>query len=280
MWPWDATLGLPIPPADAVAPTFISHVASGAFGLLGLVSFVLAWRCWRNTGRDNGRSILFLILLGGLLTSSVETFVNVVGGCWHPALGQEIVFKFMGRPIPVWIVVTYIGYFGGQGALLYALFQRGATTRLIYLCYFVPMFLDALWEIFVLPTGLWIYGGPQPLMLIGLLPVWWIACNSLGVIVGAALCALCAPYLKGYRLLVIPLLIPMGDMIAYAAVGLPSFIAINTEGLPNWVVQGAGVMTFFLAFLVIRFVSLVIATDSPLRNGARLTLPGEALVKT
>ena len=218
---------------------------------------------------------MLLILLGGGLTSVAETFVNLVGSCWHPTIGQTIVFQFIGRPIPVWIVAVYFAFFGSQGSLLYILFTKGVSMKAMRWLFVIPMLLDVIIEVTALPTGLYLYDGPQPLVFIGMLPLWWAACNSIGVFVGIALVAVCAPYLKGYKALLIPILLPMGDMIGYSAIGLPSFIAINTAGLPNWIVQALGICTMLLAFLVVHAISLVLGTDSPLRRG-QAWAPGTA----
>lgn len=259
---WDATFGLPVPPVNAVAPTTVANNATMIFSTLAILAFVYGLKHWRDTGRP----ILLLILLGGGLTSVAETFVNLVGSCWHPTIGQTILFQFMGRPIPVWIVAVYFAFFGTQGSLFYILFKRGVSMNVMRWLFVIPMLIDVVIETTSLPTGLYLYDGPQPLVFLGMLPLWWAACNSIGMFVGIALVTVCAPHLKGYKALLIPILLPMGDMIGYSAIGLPSFIAINTAGLPNLVVQALGIFTMLLAFLVVHAISLILATDSPLRS--------------
>jgi hypothetical protein len=74
------------------------------------------------------------------------------------------------------------------------------------------------------------------------------------------------PYLKGLWSLCILLILPLGDVLGYAAIGVPSFIVVNTQFVPNWLVQAAGVMTLLLAALLVQGIALLLGRDSPLRH--------------
>ena len=115
----------------------------------------------------------------------------------------------------------------------------------------------------MLHRDLYIYYGQQPLILLWKLPFWWVPCNSLGEYIGISLCVVLVPRLRGAQLMLIPLLIPMADLVGYAAVAWPSWVAVNTQGLPAWVTQLAGLCTFALAFMIVHGLSLALASDSP-----------------
>lgn len=264
---FDPVFGLPIPSVAAVAPTTVSNGATAFFAVLAGLAFLYGLKHWRDTGRP----VLLLILAGGGMCTLAEPLVDLMGACWHPNIGQPIAFEFMGRHMPWWIVAVYFAYWGAQGGLLCSQLQKGLTMKAMRWLVLIPILGDVLIEELALPTGLYIYDGLQPLILLNSLPFWWVPCNSIGLLLAISLVHLCAPHLKGFKLLLIPLLLPMGQLMGYVAVGLPSFVVINTAGLPNWIVQAGGVATWLLGYLVFHAISLVVATDSPLRREQRLS---------
>jgi hypothetical protein len=90
-----------------------------------------------------------------------------------------------------------------------------------------------------------------------------VPCNSLGELLGVCLLVKIAPLLRGWRWLLVPVLVPVCDAIAYATISMPSWIVVNTP-VPYWVNQLGGVATLGLAWLTLYGLSLVMPTDSPL----------------
>lgn len=258
---WDSALDLPIPPVNAVAPDDVSMMATAFFSTIALIAFCYSLYHWKS----KGSVVPLLITLGGGLTVVVEPFVNLLGGCWHPVNGQDEVFRLLGRPIPWWIVAVYFAYFGAQGVAMYLMIKKGAKRVMIASAFAVPLIADIIIELTLLPTGLYIYVGNQPLILAGWLPLWWICCNSIGVFVGVSLIVMLEPYLTGPRKLLILLLPSIGDMVGYSAVGLPSWVVINMQTIPNWLVQTGGVATFILTGGVVYLLCQLLGSDSPHR---------------
>lgn len=258
---WDQTFRLPTPPVDAIAPAAFSYWCTIFYGLIAFGGLLYALYHWRVTGRP----VLILLLCGAGLTVFVEPFLDLMGAAWHPRYGHDVAFELMGRPIPWWMVSAYFAYFGVLGAWNYRAFERGVTMNRVRLWFLAPMVADIVIEQIMLSQGLYIYYGQQPLVL-GYLPLWWVICNSLGEFIGVTMVLMMAPYLKGWKLLLILVVVPVSDTVGYAVVAMPSWIVINTP-VPGWAVQIAGISTFLLAFLVVHLLSLVIATDSPLRRG-------------
>lgn len=267
---WDPTFRLPTPPIDAVANTTVDFWATLIYSSLSLIALVYGLYYWRRRGSP----VIVLMLIGGALCSAVEPFVNIVGAVWHPVVNQVAAFEIMGRPMPWFLVTGYIFYFGALGTLSYVAFAKGVSTRQFWLWATVPMGVDILMEELMLYWDLYYYYGEQPLILISKLPLWWVPCNSLGALLSVCLLVKAAPVLRGWRQLLIPLLIPVCDAVAYAAISLPAWIVVNTE-VPWWLNQLGGVATCLLALLVLYALSLVIPNDSPLaralgtRNAAR-----------
>lgn len=258
---WNAELGLPVPPVNAVAPADVSAWATLFFTTIAIIGFMYALYHWKK----HNSAVPLLIVLGGGLTVLCEPFVNLVGGCWHPVLGQDVVFQILGRPIPWWIVAVYFAYFGAQGVAMYLMMKKGITRRAIALAFMIPMIADIIIEETILPTGLYIYVGNQPLILGDWLPLWWICCNSIGVFVGVTMIVLLERYLVGAKKLVILIIPSIGDMVGYGAVGLPSWVAVNQQEISYWAMQACGVATFVLTGMVVYGICQLVGKDSPYR---------------
>jgi len=257
---WDNQIGLPMPPLNAIAPAGFSLGCAIFYSLLAFGVFLYSLNRWRTSGRP----VMIILLVSGGLTVLVEPYLDLIGACWHPRFGQTVVFQFLGRPIPCWMISAYFAYFGGMGSLNCLVFSRGVTSKTIRLWFLIPMLFDVIIEEVMLHEKLYIYYGAQPLILVGKLPLWWVPCNSLGEFIGVSLAVIAAPLLRGWRLLFLLLVFPLGDATGYALAALPSVIAINAPA-PYWIDQFAGVLTFLLACLAVHCLSLVLAIDSPMR---------------
>lgn len=261
---WNDQMNLPLPPLETVAPPGVSFWATAIFSALSAVVFLYGFKHWRDTGRP----IIFIMMIGGLTTVLVEPFLDVIGGAWHPVIGQNKAFALMGRDIPVWCLAVYVFYFGALGSLNLLAFEKGATMKQVWLWFAVPMLVDVVMEEIMMHWNLYYYYGNQPLILLFKFPFWWAPCNSIGEFVGVSLIAAMAPWLRGWRLLLIPVILPVADAVGYAAVGMPAVFVVNQESVPVWLMHLGGIATFALTAGVVYGISLLIATDSALRRSA------------
>lgn len=259
---FDPDTRLPVIPLDAIFNRSAGDVFTMVYVAMAAVVFLYGLKFWY----DKKNPIIIIMMVGGLTTVLVEPLLDIMGLAWHPMHEQNTAFELMGRPIPVWVVAIYLMYFGGLGALNYMAFRKGVTMKAVWIWFSAPMLLDIVAEEIMMAFGLYIYYGNQPLILIQHFPLWWAPCNSMGEFVGIALLALMGDSLRGWKLLLIPILMPIMDGVGYMLVGLPPIIAMNTEGVSNLVIQLSGVATYLLTGLFVYGVSLVIGTDSPLRS--------------
>ncbi len=262
---WDKELHLPAPPIEALSNVNVDFWATVIYSSLAICALIYGLYHWYRTGQ----AIILLMLIGGALCSTVEPFVNIIGAVWHPMVNQVTAFTLMGRGMPWFLVTGYIFYFGALGSLTYLAFKKGVTTRQFWLWATVPMLVDVMMEELMLYWDLYIYYGEQPLILINKLPLWWVPCNSLGELLGVCLLVKAAPLLRGWRQLLIPLLIPICDAVAYSAISLPSWMVVNTP-VPGWLNQLGGLATCGLALLVLYGLSKVVPNDSPLARALAL----------
>lgn len=262
---WDEQTKLPIPPLHTVAPADVSFWATAIFSGLAAIVFLYGLKHWRDTGRP----IVLMMMIGGAVTVFVEPVLDIIGAAWHPEIGQNVAFELVGRQIPWWVVAVYVFYFGALGSLNYLAFEKGVSMKVVWIWFSAPVLVDIVMEELMMHWDLYWYYGNQPLIAFFKFPLWWAPCNSIGEFIGVSLLVLMGPALRGWKLLLIPIILPVSDFVGYAAVSLPAVFVVNTEGLPWWLIQLGGVGTFALCALVVYALSLVIATDSPIRIGRR-----------
>jgi hypothetical protein len=255
----DSLTRLPIPPVDAVLSIEQQNVS---LWLIRVVVVVLAVAVaygihdWRKA-----KSPTFLLLvLGGGLAVPFEPFNDILGGCWHPIIGQAPVFELMGRPMPLWVVMIYFAYYGVQAAVTYRILRSGISTRYMWLLFVVPTVVDIGLEVVLMRWDLYYYYGNQPLLFFKF-PLYWAVANS-AVVFGAAVVAVFAePFLRGAKRLATALIVPLSDAAFAPLVVFPSAMALNSE-LPAWATQASGVASFVIAFMLVRIAVYVLANDS------------------
>lgn len=260
----DPNFRVPPPPVDmALTPLDdrVGFVLMGICTLLVLAGLRFAWGEWRRTGSP----ILFLIILGGAVTNLAEPFVDLIGACWHPEIGQITLFEHMGRKMPLWLFFPYLAYFGAQAMSLYYVLNKGATTRTMWLWFVIPVIADIVLEECLLSfsDNLYAYYGNQPLRF-HVFPMWWSATNTLGIYLSAVVLTLFTPWLKGWRLAFVPFSTILCYTAASGVVGFPSAVVINSD-FPFWATQLGGVLTFVIAAVIVHGFALLLATDSPYR---------------
>jgi len=243
----DPRLRLPAPPVDMVVTDHDASVAHWVFlsaSVLLLIPLLYALRDWKHSKSP----VSLLILLGGAITNLLEPMVDVLGACWHPIINQNRLFEIMGHPMPVWLLPTYIAYFGVLTLAMYVSFRKGVSSHTMWLWFVVPVIADIFLEegLFVASGGhLYAYYGNQPLRL-HLFPIWWAPVNAIGVYAAALALALSMPHLRGWQMLLIPFFTPLIYAAAGSLSGFPSFVAINSE-FSNLATQLSGVVSFALA---------------------------------
>src|SRR5579859_4627115 len=141
----------------------------------GLVAVVLVVAL--NHWRKRGSAIGIWLVLGGALTTLNEPIVDVLGKCWFPAIGSQVLLKAWGVSIPIYMVPVYAWYVGGQAFLAYHLYEKGLSRRGLFGLYAAFAVVNMFLEIpgLNLPVPMYSYYGNQPLLLFRF-PLWWIFC--------------------------------------------------------------------------------------------------------
>lgn len=259
---WNEQFKILLPPIDTVFNrSAADQVLVVCAILVGLVTLYGLWY-WRK----HGNPIVLVILLGGFATVLAEPFLDTIGAAWHPIHGQNTAFELMGRSIPWWVVINYPAYFGVLVTANYLAFAKGVTMRGAWLWFVVPLLADLVQEEAMMATNLYYYYGQQPLILIHRFPFWWGPSNAMGAYLIATVLAFMGPSLRGWKLLLVPVIMPITYVVAFAIVGLPSMIAIHTMNVPPLVGNLAGASSFVLAALAVHGIAHVLGSDSPWRQ--------------
>jgi hypothetical protein len=245
---------VPAPPLGPAVSEATQRNLTIVMGAIAAVALVIALVYFARTRRP---TLLLLYLSGGLLMV-FEPMVDTVGACWFPRHHSWVLFTLWGRPMPIWLGLTYFFYFGiGIGAI-WMLMRRGVTRMQLWALFGLAMLGDLLLETIVLHTHGYLYYGHQPLVLAEF-PLWWAPVNALIAIVPAAVIYRLEGHLIGFRQwLIVPITITASAAIN-AAVGWPSWVMINSDlgYLPR---QLGGLASFALG---VWLMSAVIAWVSP-----------------
>jgi len=248
---------MPRPPLETLANQTVSLVLLVVLAVLVATAVLFAARAVR---RENNWLPLLLIA-GGSLAIVWEPVVDILGACWHPAIGQWTLFTAFDRPMPVWLGLAYPWYFGAQTALIWYALSRGKLRPVMLWPWWVAMIVsDIVLETVGLHFDGWIYYGQQPLVFLKF-PLWWAATNSVGVLLAAVVTWKIEAYLRGPRTL-LALLIPIATYAAAnGAVAVPAFVAINAPVSPL-VTQLCGVLCFVLSAVVVNLLVHIAAAES------------------
>jgi len=259
---------LPPPPFAAAVSYPVELTVTLLFAATALAALVYAVMDWRRSGKP---SFLLMFIAGGAMFI-VEPMIDTVGGCWFPA-NSFVAFTAYGRPMPVWLCLTYFFYFGIGVGLVWRMMNHGITATQLWRFYFGAIVADVAEEILLLHFKVYMYYGPQPLEVFNF-PLWWCAVNGLTTMAAAAVVFRYQDYLMtGWRQLqVIPVVLTVSTAVN-CMVGWPSWMAINTPVSPV-VTQLAGIGSFALSLWFMSLVVKAVATQS-VPHAARMAGAGK-----
>lgn len=252
----------PVPPVLMQVAPGPEHIITLVMATLTTAAFLFALVHWYRSGRP----IVMLLFLAGGCMMVMEPMVDTVSGCWFAA-DSTLGFVGWGRPIPLWVCLTYFAYFGIGAAVIWIGMQRGLTRVQIWYFFLGEVLADTVLESVLLRVGLYTYYGNQPLS-IGGFPLWWAAVNALVSVVAAAVTLQVARRLNGWKVIaLIPVLLST-SAAANAAAGWPAWFVINSDVGPIWATIG-GLVSCAIAFACVAVIAALVAV--PPSAGAHIT---------
>ena len=245
---------IPQPPFDSVLDPTVQLWVTGFMAAMAAIALVYALIHWRSSGKPT----FLLLFLGGGAMMLFEPMVDTVGACWFPGGDSWIAFHAYGRPMPVWLCLTYFFYFGiGVGAT-WQLMRKGLSRNQLWALFLGGIVGDFIMEATLLHFNTWTYYGWQPLVVLKF-PFWWGPVNSLIIMVcGALVCRYEKKLTQDWRQWqIIPIALTT-SAACNAMAGWPSWLVINTDVGPL-LTQLGGIASFALAFWFMRMVVDLIA---------------------
>jgi hypothetical protein len=154
-----------------------------AFGLITLLA--LGYCVW--LARRERKIWPLMVFLSGAPMTLWEPMQNIVTHVAYPEIGQHTAFVIYGRPMPIYLVLVYMCYFGLAVPWLMKKLEGGLTVRQIMTIYAGTVVFAAAFEPVPVSVFRWwnYYGDNQPLQFFGI-PIWWFFVNAM-VIVGLAM---------------------------------------------------------------------------------------------
>jgi hypothetical protein len=243
----DAREFAPLPPLD-------SHVRSdtAAWIFLAVNTLIFAggtayaiWDSWRQRVW-----IPVMCMLGGVLCIFTEAMVDDHLHVWWPIHSMPDTFSAFGRHVPL-MVIPIVGWYFGLGTYVrWALLNRFGARLPVWKVYLGEVAAAICLEPPAIQLHLWHYYGDHGFRFFGY-PIWWpFVGGACGVVAGTLVYKL-APYLKGARVLLAAVLVPMGVVAVYWAAGLPMFNVLNKAPSADWIPYAGAFASIAFAFLIV-----------------------------
>lgn len=252
------------PPMQAAANITANTWFIYIWTLLCLVFIARVWLLKKNEAK-----LVTAMFIGGATCSVIEPGLDILTGCFHPIVGQDTIYTLGGRGMPTWILPGYALFYGGNMALLIEAFNKGITRRSLWMFVLISPIFNYAMEYMMLEANLYYYYGNQPLVFIKL-PLYQLALNSCGMLIGLTVLYFLQPVLQKWWQLILAsvVLIPYCGFMGYMATGLPGFYAAHSTW-PNWAVQLSGLACFPLYLMVAYAVTQLVCVDSLLYDKLR-----------
>jgi hypothetical protein len=195
---------------------------------------ILAWR---------ERTWLWIVLLpAGALCFLMEPIGDLLGATWYPPNSTLVFVEILGRPMPLYLLLTYAAYFPLGFWLCYRVLARGPSTRRMLGLWIAGALVNCAVEITFTQTGAHLYYGDNPVRIFGL-PLYSIIQNGAFPILGGAVLLYARHNLRGVRSLWLLLIYPLGFLGFAVAATWPMYLALNTQAGPvlTWIAAVAAV---------------------------------------
>lgn len=262
--PWNQDQRTLLPPADYSSVWFQPNIHNRdiAMAILGaLVALVLVYGLFYWLKR--GSPVFLFMVLGAIGCSFTEPYNSLMVNLYYIRYQDWQAFEFLGRPMPLWLVLLYIVMYGTFGVVAYHMLSNGATKKKLWTLYLIMGLVDAVLEIPLCNTpGLYVYYGNEMLMF-KRYPVWMFALNGVSMVAVAAMVVIVEKNIKRWwHWFIIPLLAPVMCIgTGYGIIIWPGEYMVNNFHFSPALTTLGGVVACMLCFTEIWAFSQILCTD-------------------
>ena len=201
-------------------------IALAIYGALALGAILYAWSSVRRTGRQDA----LWICLGAALAAFYEPLGDLCAHVAYHEINQINFTTAFGFSVPLWVLPSYVAFFGLPVVALLAMLERGVTSKQWMIFYFGALPGALLFEAPLLAMGaIEYYGANQPFQIYGY-PVWMGFVNgcTMFVVTTAMYFITRTNLIKARPYLLTPLM-PLFVLGANGGAALPLASAINSS---------------------------------------------------
>lgn len=190
-----------------------------------------------------------MCMIGGYLTLYQEPMIDQHLQVWWIRGSLPDVFHAFGRFIPVFLIPALLVYYGVGVMLRWYFLRRFGSRFPIWHIFAIEILLALAIEPAGINLGLWTYYGFQGLRIFHY-PLWWpIVGGTCGVVAGTVIYRV-EPYLRGWRIICVPVVLALCVMATYWGVGWPMFNFLNKQASHGLIYLGTAITTAQALFVV------------------------------
>lgn len=201
--------------------------------------------------RRTGKSDPLWICIGAGLAAFYEPLGDLFAHVTYHEVSQINFTTAFGFSVPLWILPTYVVFFGASVIFILPIMERGISIQRWMLYYFLSLPGALLFEVPLLKMGaIEYFGSNQPLQIFGY-PIWMAFANGCTMFVAATvLHYIRKSFIIRRHPFLLALLMPMLVIGANGGAALPLAIAINSSS-SNMVVNIYGFASMILSTLYV-----------------------------
>jgi hypothetical protein len=193
---------------------------------------------------------------------------------YYPTDSSDHAFDLFGRQMGWFILAGWFGA-GAFGAMMLKVLLTRPPAKQVWLLLLATGVSYSIFEEFLVTSGgIYQYYGNQPMWWHSL-PLWWTPCNTLGAaLLPAAFAYRYQALLRGWRALLMILVVPTGVAVGYSFIAMPGWIVVNGD-YPWLPTELAGLAVWALAIGVVAMVMNLFLGYQPFDPESRpMTPPG------
>jgi len=264
--------GVPVVPTNADFPYNRDHNVVAIVFLGSVGSIGLLWALRELFAKKNWMPLC--LSLGTVAIVIPEVFVDIVGMVYYPTSDSDHAFDLFGRQMGWFILAGWFGA-GAFGAMMLKVLLTRPPAKQVWLLLLATGVSYSIFEEFLVTSGgIYQYYGNQPMWWHSL-PLWWTPCNTLGAaLLPAAFAYRYQALLRGWRALLMILVVPTGVAVGYSFIAMPGWIVVNGD-YPWLPTELAGLAVWALAIGVVAMVMNLFLGYQPFDPESRpMTPPG------